>query len=270
MSGKPSEAVARGILAKLTWTTGLEAAAAIVGFLLVANLSGRLVRWAFSRRSTRVGAVFALSKLLSYSLVFLGVIVALAVLGIPLSSLLVTFSALLVGVGFSLQTVMQNFIAGIVLLVEQPIRKGDFIGFGQTLGSVLEIGLRATTLSTLDGTVLVVPNHLLVTTEVSNHSHPMERSRLNIKLRVSYREDIDVVKETLLNVAQHHPEVLPDPQPLVFLDQFGESDYVLNLVAWVKTPLTQRRTASELRFAIARAFARRQIPFPMPELQLHT
>src|SRR5262249_23042364 len=154
-----------------------------------------------------------LSKLLSYFLVFVGGVTALGVLGVPLSSLLLTSSALLVGVGFSLQHITRDFIAGLILLVEQSVRKDDFVTFGETAGTVRAIGLRATHLLTLDGTDLVVPNHLLVTTEVWNHSHPLPRAALNVDVPVSLLEDVGVVEKTLLDAAASDGRILDEPRP---------------------------------------------------------
>ena len=185
----PVEELQQGVRA-VTWQKGLAAAATLLAFVLVAKLAGYLIRRSFDREAR--GAAFAFSKLLTYFLIFVGVVAALALLGLPLSSLVLTSSALLVGIGFSLQPVARDFIAGIVILVEQTIRKNDFVTFGETTGTVREIGLRATQLLTPDGLALVVPNHLLVATEVTNHSHPFQR-RLRVTIPVSARDDVDAM-----------------------------------------------------------------------------
>jgi potassium efflux system protein len=256
-------------LRSLTWQRGLIALGAMVGFFLVAKLAGWLVRRSLAKRQAWGGPVFALSKLLTYFLVVVGVVTALGLLGLPLSSLVLTSSALLVGIGFSLQHVVRDFVGGLVLLIEQSIRKGDYVTFGTTKGKVQEIGLRSTHVHTRDGTELIVPNHLLITSEVSNHSHPIERARLDVELPVAFQEDIDLVEETLLSVAGDHPLVMSDPAPTVRLDAITESHFQFTLAVWVKEPAVTLRVGSELRFAIARAFARRGIQFPTPELRLH-
>ena len=124
---------------------------------------------------------------------------------------MLTSSALLVGLGFSLQHVVRDVVSGIVILVEQSIRKNDFVTFGDTVGTVQEIGLRSTQFLTRDGTSLIVPNHLLTSTEVSNHSCPQKRARLNVELPVDLREDVDLVEETLLSVARSHPRSCRNP-----------------------------------------------------------
>jgi potassium-dependent mechanosensitive channel len=257
------------VLRTLTWQRGLIAFAVLLAFIFVAMFFGRVVRRQLSGRAHWGGSVFALSKLITYFLVFIGTVTSLGLLGVPLSSLLLTSSALLVGIGFSLQHVAQDFIAGIILLVEQPIRKNDFITFGTTAGTVQEIGLRATHLLTVDGTDLVVPNHLLVTTEVYNHSHPLERARLDVQVPVSVHEDVDVVKEILLSVARSHSRVMTEPPPIARFEAILDTHFQFALIVWVEQADSTARVASELRYAIARAFAQRGVHLPTPELVLH-
>jgi potassium efflux system protein len=264
--GIPVEELERGVRA-VTWQHGLAAAGVLLAFFLVAKLAAHLIR----RRSPRGphGRAFAFSKLLTYALMFVGVVSALALLGLPLSTLVLTSSALLVGVGFSLQPVARDFVSGIVILVEQTIRKHDFITFADTTGTVQEIGLRSTQLLTPDGLVLVVPNHLLVTTAVVNHSHPVRRTRLRISIPVSAHDDVDAVEETLLAAAHGHAQVLSDPPPLVRLEAIEQWGFQFVLIVWVHDAPAIWRVASDLRFAITRALGERGIRYPTPELLLH-
>jgi small-conductance mechanosensitive channel len=261
----PIEELEKGVRA-ITWQHGVLAAGVLVGSLLAAKLVGRFIRWVFSREIK--GPAFAVSKLLTYCLSFAGLVAALALLGLPMSTLVVTSSALLIGLGFSLQHVGRDVVAGIVILVEQSIRKNDFVSFADTTGTVREIGLRATQLLTPDGTVLVVPNHLLVTTEVTNHSHPFKRSRLLVEIPADVHESTDDASEAIHGVAEHHPEVLPEPPPMVRLDAIEPGAFRFRLVVWVAEPLIGWRVASELRLAAARAFAERGIRFPTATVTL--
>jgi small-conductance mechanosensitive channel len=256
-------------LQRLTWKHVLAGFAVMILFFVVAKLGSFLLRRSLSRGPHWGGPIFALSKLLSYFLVFIGVVSGLTVMGVNLSTLMLTSSALLIGLGFSLQHVARDFIAGVILLVEQPIRKNDFVTFAKTEGTVNEIGLRATHLRTPDGVQLIVPNHLLVTTELSNHTHPLKRSRLRVSVPVSTSADLDLVEETLAHVADGHPDVLAHPPPIVWCEAIETSHFQLALIVWVLEPPKTLRVASDLRFAIARAFVRRGIPFPLPELLLH-
>ncbi len=257
----PIEELEQGVQA-LTWQHAAASAAVFLGSILIAKLAGHLVR--IGSPQGRRGAAFALSKLLTYTLIFAGAVAALALLGLPLSSLLLTSGALLVGIGFSLQHVTRDFVASVVLLVEQSIRHNDFVSFAGTSGTVREIGLRATQLLTVDGAVLVVPNHLLVSSEVANQSHPFRRSRLRIEIPVAHWEAVDEAGEAIATAADRHPEILADPPPVVRLEAIEPWGYRFLLVAWIEDPLEDRRVASQLRFAISRAFADRGIQFPPP------
>ena len=254
----PIQELQKGVQA-VTWQHGMTSAAVLVGSILFAKLVGS--RRALGLLEGGPGTAFAVSKLLTYGLIFAGAVAALALLGMPMSSLVLTSSALLVGVGFSLQPVVRDVIAGVVILVEQSIRKNDFVSFGTTTGTVQQIGLRATTLLTRDGTVLVVPNHLLVTTEVVNHSHPFERSRLRVDVPTDVCESTDEASEAIWSVAAEHPDVLAEPPPAVRLEAIEPGAFRLFLIVWVKDPVAARRIASELRFAISRVFAERGIRF---------
>lgn len=257
-------------LQRLTWKDALIGIAVMVGFFLFAKIAGWLVRRSLARRTGSGGSIFALSKLLSYILVLVGVATGLNLMGLPLSALLLTSSALLVGIGFSLQHIARDFIAGVIILVEQPIRRNDFVEFGSTAGTVREIGLRATHMRTREGVDLIVPNHLLVANEVSNRSHPLRRDRLRVEIPVSLLEDVGAVAEVLSAVAAEHSDVLSDPAPMVRIDAIHVSHFELALIVWVDDPAKTLRVASELRFAVARAFSEHGIAFPTPELLVHT
>lgn len=262
------KALEKSVLRSFTWQKGVIALAVLVGFVLAAKLIGYLLRRSLARRGKSGGAVFALSKLLTYFLVVAGALAALVLVGIPMGTMLLTSSALLIGLGFSLQHVAQDLVAGIVILVEQSIRRNDFVTFGETRGTVIQIGLRSTQLLTRDGTALFVPNHLLTSSEVSNHSNPHERARLHVTIPVGFRESVDHVRETLLGVAESHGQILSEPPPMVRLEEIQDTHFKFTLIVWVKEPVTTMRVASSLRFAIAHAFAQRGIEFPTPELEL--
>lgn len=109
-------------------------------------------------------------------------------------------------------------------------------------------------------------DHHMTSTELSNHSSPHKRARLKVKLAAGFRENVELIQATLLSVAQSHPEVLPEPPPVVRFEAILDSHFVFALIVWVEEPVTTLRVASELRFAIVRAFAHCEIQFPMPEL----
>lgn len=261
----PIEELQQGVRA-VTWQRGLASLATLLGSLLVAKLAGYVVRRAFSGAAR--GPAFAIGKLLTYGLVFAGAVAALGVLGIPLSSLVLTSGALLVGIGFSLQHVIRDVVAGVVILVEQSIRKNDFVSFTDTTGTVREIGLRSTQLLTRDGTVLVVPNHLLMSSEVTNHSHPVKRARVRVEIPADSGESADEARAAIETAAEQHPEVLREPTPAVHLAAIEQWGFRFVLVAWVEEAVVALRVASELRFAVSRLFAERGIRFPVTAISL--
>jgi len=254
-------------LESLTWEKALVAVSVLLTAFLLAKFGGLMVRRALGKRG---GAAFALSKLLTYCLGFAGFLIALGLVGIPVASLLLTSTALVVGLGFSLQHVARDFVSGIVILMEQAIRKNDFVTFGETMGTVQEIGLRSTQLLTREGTMLVVPNHLLTVNEASNHSSPVKRAQLNIQLPVGFGENVDRIKEILIGVAGNHSQVLAQPPPQVTFEGIMESHFQFALIVWVGEPSIAMGVASELRFAIARAFVQRGIRFPTTTIELQS
>jgi small-conductance mechanosensitive channel len=256
-----------GAWESLTWEKGVVAGSVLLAAFLVAKLGGLVVRRALGKRGS--GAAFALSKLLTYCLVFAGLVSALGVLGLPVTSLLLTSTALLVGLGFSLQHIARDFVSGVVILLEGAIQKNDFVTFGETVGTVQEIGLRSTQLLTRDGTMLIVPNHLLTVTEVSNHSSPLKRARLHVQVAVGFGEDVLLIKEILSSVAGSHKHVLAEPPPLIAFEEILESHFRFALIVWVDEPVMAREVASELRFDIAHAFAQRGIQSPRTTIELH-
>jgi potassium-dependent mechanosensitive channel len=263
----PIEELQQGVRA-VTWERGLASVGALLASILVARLAGYLVRRAFSGPAR--APAFAIGKLLTYGLVFAGCVVALGVLGIPLSSLVLTSGALLVGIGFSLQHVIRDVVAGLVILVEQSIRQHDFVSFAGTVGTVREIGLRSTQLVTPDGTALVVPNHLITTGEVTNHSHPLKRSRVHIEIPADTGESADEAGAAIMSAAENHPEVLTEPAPAVHLSAIEPAGFRFALIVWIAQPTTALRVASELRFAVSRLFAERGIRFPITAISLST
>lgn len=257
-----------GALQSLTWEKGFVAAAVLLAAFFAAKLGAFLVRRALGKRGS--GAAFALSKLFKYCVAFAGFVLALVVLGLPVASLLLTSTALLVGLGFSLQHIGRDFISGIVILLERAIQKNDSVTFGQTMGTVQEIGLRSTQLLTRDGTMLIVPNHLLTVTEVYNHSSPHQRARLNVQVPVEFGEDVDLIKETLSSIAHSHKDVLAEPPPKVSFEEILDSHFRFALIVWVDGPVEAKGVASELRFAITHAFAKRGIQFPRATIELQS
>lgn len=241
----------------------------IVVARLTAMGAGRGLTRLLEHRGVDDSARFAMAKIARYTILFVGVLIAVTSIGLKLDALLAASAALLVGIGFGLQTIAQNFISGLILLIERPVGKGDFVQIGSASGAVVDIGLRATTVVTRDEVTIIVPNSELITGQVINHSIPTTRRRISVAVGVAYGSDIGAVKRILVEVAGAEKEVLSEPAPEVRFDAFGDSSLGFALLVWIADPSQDMRLASNLRFAIEAAFRAGKIEMPFPQRDLH-
>jgi potassium-dependent mechanosensitive channel len=237
--------------------------------ILFANVVAFALRRLLRRRGATRGAQFAFSKMARYGIVLFGIIQAISALGFALSTLLAASAVLAVGIGFGLQNIAQNFISGVILLIEQPVCHGDFVKVGGTYGTVEDIGLRATHIVTRDAVTIIVPNSALITAEVINHSRPTTQLRIRINVGVAYETDPEVARRVLLDVAAASANVLAEPPPEVRLEDFGDSALSFALLCWIAEAREDLRVASELRFDVAKALARAGIRIPFPQRDVH-
>ncbi len=232
---------------------------------VIASAASRWLRQMLSARGLSHGAQFAASKILRYSVVILGVLVGLSSMGLKMDALIAASTVLAVGIGFGLQNIAQNFISGLVLLIEQPVTKGDFVKVGNAFGVIEDIGLRATQIITRDEVTIIVPNSQLMTEAVINHSRPTTNLRIQVAVDASSKSDPAEVRDILLEVAAEHPEVLKNLGTEVRLDSCGEPAFVFALLVWIAHPKDDLRIASDLRFAIEAAFRAKGVEGAIPE-----
>jgi small-conductance mechanosensitive channel len=199
-----------------------------------------------------------------------GVRVSLDTLGVDLGALAAFGAVLSVGIGFGLQTITHNFISGIILLIERPVQKGDFVVVGDIVGTVTEIEMRATKVVSRDGVAIIVPNSEFISARVVNQSHPTSRKRVQIRVGVAYGSDTSLVRDTLIAIGLAHPKVLREPGPVVFFRNFGDSALDFDLAVWLDHPEPEPVVTSDLRFSIDRVFREKkiEIPFPQREVRL--
>jgi potassium efflux system protein len=254
----------------VTTLTLVTAIAIVVVARLIGSVLGRGADRMFAARGLDQGLRFAIGKMLRYAVTTIGVIVALSTVGINTSAVMAGGAVLLVGIGFGLQKLAENFISGLLLLIERPVRKGDFIDVGGVLGTVEDIGLRATHVVSRDGLTVIVPNASLITNTVINHSQPSHTRRVWVKVGVAYGTDLDRVTKVLLEVAAGEPKVAAEPPPDVRHEGFGDSAILLALVVWIPEAKEEALVSSKLRFAIDRAFRAHQIVIPVPQREIHT
>jgi len=174
-----------------------------------------------------------------------------------------------VGIGFGLQNLTANFIAGIILLFEQHIEIGDRVTVGETEGDVVEINIRSTTIRTPNNVAIVVPNSEFVSATVINWSHGDPRTRLEIDVGVSYDSDPDTVIRCLIDAANEQSEVLQHPAPEVLHQGFGDSAWNMRLWAWVGKPQGRIRIQSNIHCAIVKRFREHHVEIPFPQRDLH-
>ena len=200
-----------------------------------------------------VGMAFYLSMTRVFSFQSLGYVIA----------------ALSVGIGFGLQEVVSNFVSGLILLFERPLKVGDTVRVGETEGEVERINIRATTVRSQNNIFILVPNKDLITQNVINYTHFDPRLRLVLKVGVAYGSDTGLVERLLLEAAREHPRVLKRPPPEVLFQGFGDSSLDFELRAWVGRPAYRFTCRSELNFAIDRVFRDNGVTIPFPQRDLH-
>jgi small-conductance mechanosensitive channel len=216
------------------------------------------------------GVRYAIGRVVSYIIWVLGLILALEPLGINATTLAVFGGAVGVGIGFGLQDISKNFIAGLILLIERPIKVGDRIEVGKVVGDVVEIRSRATVVRTNDDIYLIVPNAEFVTTTVTNWSFRGHRVCFRFPVGVAYGSDPRAVERALLDVATKNEHVLKEPSPYVLFVGFGESSLDFELGCWTAEMLTRRGALrSQINFSIHEILKERGIKLPFPQRDIH-
>lgn len=244
-------------------------------FLIALSLLSRLFRSFLARKvlthtSMDRGHQYAFVRVSGYVVFVLGLVIGLDTAGLNLSSLLVVGGALGVGVGFGLQNIVANFVAGIVILWEGPIKLGDFIDVGNTHGEVIRIGARGTWVRTFDNEVIIVPNSEFINSRVANWTANDRTVRLTVPLGVSYDSDLELVRDVLLDIAKRNEHVLTDPAPAAMVTGFGDNSININLR--VSTTTMTDRTLylkSDLFMEIFRVFREKKIEMPFPQQDVH-
>ena len=224
----------------------------------------------FRRLSVDAGLSNSLSTFVHYCFLAVGLTIGLRFVGIGLSSFALIAGVLGIGIGFGLRNVTENFISGIIVLVERPIQVGDWISMdGDLEGQVRDIRARTTTLRTRDNVSIIIPNSDLVAKQVTNWSHGDLKVRLQVEVGVAYGSDTDLVRRTLLEVAGRHGRVLERPGPEAQFRGFGASSLDFSLLVWIDQQQLRFRIESDLRFAIDAAFRRKGIEIAFPQLDVH-
>ncbi len=213
---------------------------------------------------------FALGRFATYLFFLSGLFVGLQSLGVNLNSLVVFGGALGVGVGLGLQNVVSNFVAGLILLVEQPIRIGDRIVTGETTGDVVKIAARSTWIRTNENIVVIVPNNEFINHPVTNWTANDPNVRISVSVGVGYNSDPQHIRRILLEAAAAHPDVLKDPKPDVIFTDYGDNSLNFALRVWTASRAhAPTILKSDLYFSLFQLFEANKIELPFPQRDLH-
>ena len=242
----------------------------ILCFTLISRvLKNRLLNRILSKFVIDEGIQFTLLRITQYIISFIGLIIAFQFIGIDLTGLAVVLGFLSVGIGFGLQNVTSNFIAGLILLFERPIKVGDRVTVGDTEGDVENIHIRSTTIRSLTNISIIVPNSEFISSPVINWSHGDKKIRIDLDVGVSYNSDLDLVLRALREVADENKEVLSNPAPEVHLREFGDSSWNMRLRVWIEQPKRYYYVRSDVNCAIVKKFRQYNIEIPFPQRDLH-
>jgi small-conductance mechanosensitive channel len=257
--------------------------------LLVSGLIALIVLLSFTRyakahflpnvlKHTRLdrGAKEAVTSLFGYTGVAIAILVALSITGVKMQNIAIIAGALSVGIGFGLQNIVNNFISGLILLFERPIRRGDWIITGETEGYVKSINIRSTQIQTFDQADVIVPNSELITAKVTNWMLRDAHGRITVKVGVGYGSDVEKVSSILMDIAYSHPMVMKEDthqvsKPKVLFREFGDSALNFELRCFIYDIDQRLNVVSELNYAIIKAFREEniEIPFPQRVVTLH-
>lgn len=239
--------------------------------LMITNVGVRLLKKAFIRMATpdvaaRLGSVFNFINYFIYLIMFFFI---LNVIGINISMFLTTSAALFVGLGFALQDIFRDLIAGIYILFDKTLNVGDVIEIRGEVARVKTINLRCTIAETRNKKDIVIPNRKLIDDIMNNWTHEDLIIRARIDVGAFIGTDVELVKSVLLSCVEDNEEVLKDPKAIVFIDEFGESSIRFILYYFIDNAFDNDRIASNIRFEIDKKFKLNNIELPVPVLKLN-
>jgi small-conductance mechanosensitive channel len=215
------------------------------------------------------GTQYSVLSVLSYVGFTLATVLGVAVIGVDMTTIGLIAGGLSIGIGLGLQSIVNNFISGIILLIERPVKVGDWVIVGNHEGFVKRVSIRATEIETWRRASVIVPNAELLNTSVTNWTHHDRMGRMEIKVRVPRGADVDLVQEILLDCARKHARVTAWPEPSALFMDFGENGLDFELRCFTADNLWVYFIASDIRFAINRRLREEGIEIPLPQRVVH-
>ncbi|WP_039056178.1 mechanosensitive channel MscK [Enterobacter sp. Bisph1] len=241
----------------------------VVAWALIRNLPGLLEVLILSRLNMRQGSSYAVTTILNYIIIAVGAVTVFGSLGVSWDKLQWLAAALSVGLGFGLQEIFGNFVSGLIILFERPVRIGDTVTIGTFSGTVSKIRIRATTITDFDRKEVIIPNKAFVTERLINWSLSDTITRVVVRIGVAYGSDLDKVKKVLLQAAMEHPKVMHDPEPSVFFTTFGASTLDHELRLYVRELRDRSYTVDELNRTIDKLCRENNIDIAFNQLEVH-
>lgn len=239
-------------------------------FYISNKLSKLFAKSVLTRYSSNAATVQTIATIGKYLVFVVGTIVIIQTAGIDLSTLSILAGALGVGIGFGLQNITNNFISGIIILFEQPIKIGDRIEVGSVQGNVTGISARSTRVLTNDNITVIVPNSEFISSTVTNWSHNDRNISFRFPVGVAYKEDPQVIKALLLEVADENSGILKSPAADVLFDEFGDNSLNFMFRVWTSEYIDKPTILkSQLYYAIFEKFKENNIEIPFPQRDLH-
>ena len=243
----------------------------VVTVIFITTIVLRIAFKAFTRNlpeddKAKFSVVFGYFRWLIYVIILL---ITLHSVGVNVTAVFAASAALLIGVGLALQTLFQDIIAGVFILIDQSVHVGDIIEIDGKIGRVEEIKLRTTRAVTIDNKVLVLPNHLYLENSLYNWTQNGTLTRESVEVGVAYGSNVELVKSVLLEAANAHKQVVMDPQPDVLFTDFGDSSLNFKLIFTMNNSFKANFLKSDLRFEIDRLFRENNITIPFPQRDIH-
>jgi len=241
-------------------------------FLASRGVNAFLIQEVLPRYRVERGVQESITRLVHYAIISIGFLILMKLIGFKFGDIAIIGGALGVGIGFGLKEIVNNFVSGLILLFERPVKVGDVIVVGQDMGEVMSLGLRATTVQTFDNAEIVIPNAELITLPVTNWTLATKSVRVRVPVGVAYGTDLESVLKILLSCAERNPSVLTQPPAKALFLAFGNSSLDFELRVWISDFNDKLRVLSELNLDIDSEFhdAGIEIPFPQSDLHLRT